>query len=248
MKNLLFLLLFLSAFAQAQDEVTYYNSGAEAHNKGDYTTAIDLYKKCLALNPKNADAQTNIAIAYYNQSIEAYNKKDYAKCIEHCTNSLKYNAKNGEAYCMIGNGYKEQKKHQDAILNYGKAIELNNKNALFYAARAWVYNDIHDHKNRLIDIKKAAELNPKNAEYQFHCGKFKQEASQEEFKTALDNYNNAIKLNPKYTEAYMERGAYYMTFQQFDKALPDLKKAKELGADVAHLIEAAEFELNEQKK
>ena len=34
-----------------------------------------------------------------------------------------------------------------------------------------------------------------------------------------------------------------MTFQKFDKALVDLKKAQELGADVKHLIEAAQFEM-----
>jgi hypothetical protein len=39
-----------------------------------------------------------------------------------------------------------------------------------------------------------------------------------------------------------------MTFQQFSKALPDLKRAKELGADVDHLIEAVNFEMEVETK
>ena len=148
---------------------------------------------------------------------------------------------------MIGASLKAQKKYTEALSAYGKAIELSDKPAHCYASRAWVYNDLHDNKNRLADMKKAVELEPNNAKYQYNCGKFKQEVNQEEYKTALANYNKAIELDAEYKEAYTERAAYYMTFQQFEKALPDLKKAKSMGADVEHLIEAAQFELEMQK-
>ena len=67
----------------------------------------------------------------------------------------------------------------------------------------------------------------------------------EEFKTAEADYSKAIELKPDYQEAYTERAMYYMTFQKFSKALPDLQKAKELGADVDHLIEAAKYEMED---
>ena len=54
-------------------------------------------------------------------------------------------------------------------------------------------------------------------------------------------------MQPENKDGYTERATYYMTFQKFDKALVDLKKAKELGGDVDHLLEAAKFEAEMQK-
>ncbi|BDS15261.1 tetratricopeptide repeat protein [Aureispira anguillae] len=246
MRTLITFLIFVPFFLIAQEDIQQYNKGVKAHNANDYPTAIDCYQKCLAINPKNKDALNNIGIAYYNHSLEFFNQKDYDKSIEYCQKALKYNAKNPDIHYMIGLALRNQKKYTEAIASYSKAIELSEQPASLYAARAWIYNDLHQHKSRLADMKKAVEHEPTNAEYQFHCGKFKQEVSPEEFKTAGENYNKAIELNPNYVEAYTERAAFYMTFEKFEKALVDLKKAKELGADVSHLIEAAQFELEMQ--
>jgi len=243
MKPLLLFFFLLPLTIWAQDAVTCYNKGVKAHNEGDYMTAINWYKKCLEQNADNKDAKQNLGIASYNQSLVYFNKKNYTQSINYAQKCLEINSQNANAYQMIGSSYKAQRNYTEAINAYTKAIEYSKKPADVYAARAWVYNDLHDHKNRLADMKKAVELAPENANYQFLCGKYKQEVNQEEFKTALQNYNKAIELKPNYTEAYTERAAYYMTFGQFAKALPDLEKAKTLGADVEHLIEAAKFEM-----
>lgn len=242
---LLLLLFLLPLSVWAQDEIACYNKGVQAHNDGDYMNAINWYKKCLEQNAKNKDAKHNLGIAYYNQSLIYFNQKNYTQSINYAQQSLEQQAEHANAYQMIGSSYKAQRNYAEAIKAYTRAIEYSKKPADVYAARAWVYNDLHDHKNRLADMKKAVELAPDNARYQFQCGKYKQEVNQEEFKTALENYNKAIELKPDYTEAYTERAAYYMTFRQFAKALPDLEKAKSLGADVEHLIEAAKFEMED---
>lgn len=248
MKSLLLFLCLLPFSLFAQEEIEQYNNAVKAHNSGDYMKAIECYEKCLKINPNNKDAYANIGVAYYNSSLTAFNKKEYDKCIEYSEKSLKYQPDNAEAYYMIGTTQQQQKKYTEAIASYTKALKINNNSAKLYAARAWVYNDLHDHKARLADMKKAVEYEPENAKYQFNCGKFKQDVSPEEFKTAGENYTKAIALDPNYTEAYTERAAFYMTFQEFKKALVDLNKAKDLGADVSHLVEAAQFELEMQEE
>ncbi|CAA6799575.1 MAG: Unknown protein [uncultured Aureispira sp.] len=243
MKSLLLFLFLIPIALFAQEEVEQYNKGIKAHNSGDYLKAIECYEKCLAINSQNKDAALNLGIAYYNTSLTDFNKKEYDKCIQSCQKSLRYQPENAEAYYMIGTSQQIQKKYTEAIASYTQALKINNTSAKYYAARAWVYNDQNDRKARLADMKKAVEYEPKNAEYQFNCGKFKQNVSPEEFKTAGKNYTKAIELKPDYAEAYTERAAFYMTFQEFKKALVDLKKAKELGAEVSHLMEAAQFEL-----
>lgn len=248
MKSLFLFLFLVPVMLLAQGEIEHYNNGVKAHNSGDYLKAIECYEKCLAINPKNKEAHTNIGTAYYNASLTAFNQGAHDQSIEYCTKALKYQPDNPEIYYMIGTNQKRQKKYTEAIASYTNALQLNGTSAKLYAARAWVYNDLHNHKARLADMKKAVEHEPDNAEYQFHCGKFKQDVSPEEFKTAEQNYTKAIELNPEYTEAYTERAAFYMTFQEFKKALADLKRAKDLGADVTHLVEAAQFELEMQEQ
>jgi tetratricopeptide (TPR) repeat protein len=247
MRFFIFLSLLLPITLIAQEDIKHYNEGVKAQNANDYETAIKCYKKCLLINSKNKDAQTNIGISYYNQSLDYYNKKHYEESIESNNNALKYDPKNSSIYYIIGACHQEQKKYKEAIVNYTKAIGMSSKPASLYSARAWVYSELHDHKSSLSDMEKAVEHEPDNAQYQYWCGKTKQEIGTDEFKTALKNYNKAIELKPDYKDAYTERAAYYMTFQKFKKALPDLAKAKELGADVDHLIEAAKFEMEMQK-
>jgi tetratricopeptide (TPR) repeat protein len=248
MKYLLLFLFLIPCSLFAQEEVEHYNNGIKAHNSGDYEKAIECYEKCLEINPNNKDASAQLGLSYYNNSLTAFNQKEYDKCIQDCKKSLSYHPNNSEAYYMMGTSQQHQKKYTEAIASYTQALGISNNSAKFYAARAWIHHDLDDLKAKLADMKKAVEYAPENAEYQFHCGKFKQNASPEEFKTAGKNYTKAIELKPDYTEAYAERAAFYMTFQEFKKAVADLNKAKELGADVSHLMEAAKFELEMQEE
>jgi len=248
MKSLLLFLFLIPLSLYSQEEIEHFNNGVKAHNSGNYSKAIEYYEKCLAINPNNKEAYSNIGISYYNTALTAFNQKQYDKCIEYCHKALKYKAQLSESYYMIGTSQQHQGEYTASIASYTQAIKINNTSAKLYAARAWVYNDLNNHKARLEDMKKAVQYEPENATYQFHCGKFKQEVSSEEFKTAGKNYTKAIELDPEYTEAYTERAAFYMTFQEFKKALADLNQAKDLGADVAHLVEAAQFELEMQEE
>lgn len=246
MKYALLLLFSLPLWAVAQQDaqhIQHYNQGVKAHNAGDYATAIKCYEKCIALNPQYQQARDNIGAAYYNQSINAYNEDNYTQSIRFAEKALKYAPKSADIYAILGNNHQRTKDYPAALIDFTHAIEVSPEPAAYYAARSWVYNDLLDNAKRLADMEKAAKLEPTNAAYQFYAGKYKQDVSEEKFKTAIHNYNAAIELDPNYRDAYIERGAYYMTFGNFQKALVDLHKAEELGADVKHLVEAAEYEL-----
>ncbi len=245
---LLFLFLFpLALFAQ-DEEVLYYNKGVKAHNEGDYISAINCYKECLVRNPEHAQAKHNMGVVYYNQSQNAFNKNDYDQTILHSQEALRFAPQNAEIYALIGNAHIRQKQYKQAIADFSKAIELSSEPAAYFASRSWIYNDLLDNVNRLSDMERAAQLEPTNAKYQYLTGKYKQSIDEERFKTALTNYNAAIKLKPDYLEAYTERATYFMTFGDFEKALLDLRQAQKLGGDVTELMEAAKFELEMQEE
>ncbi len=241
----LFLLLIISTVAQAQDHVSIFNKGVEAQNNQHYKEAIQYYQKCLDLQPDYIKARHGIGAAQYNWALQNYRNKAYAAAIDLFNKAEAYNIEDPNIAYMRGICFKEQGQYQEAIKQYDKAIGLSKKPASIYAARAWANSAMHLHEQRLIDMQKAAQSDAKNARYHYYCGKFKQEVSHEVYKTALQNFDLALEIDFSYKEAYRERGAYYMTFGQFKKALPDLLKAKALGdKEVDALIDAAQYELD----
>lgn len=244
MKTLLLSILFLLPFALlAQDEnkhITHFNNGVKAHNNGDYYTALICYDKCIALNDQYANA-------YYYRALVYSHKKDYEKMIADCNKASELDTKyTGECNNTIGLGMHAQGKFKEAIPYYEKAIKNatdEKSKARMHYNLAWTYDKLMDNKNKLAQFEKAIELQPDVVIYQYQVGRSKFDVGGEVYKTAVDNFTKVIQLDPRNQDGYTERATWYMTFQQFDKALVDLKKAQELGADVVHLIEAAQFEL-----
>jgi tetratricopeptide (TPR) repeat protein len=55
----------------------------------------------------------------------------------------------------------------------------------------------------------------------------------ENMENAVNEFSNAVNKDPKYAEAYSNRAVAYMMQKKYNKALDDLKKAKELRPDSA---------------
>lgn len=53
--------------------------------------------------------------------------------------------------------------------------------------------------------------------------------NQSNFTSAIAQYNEAIRLNPNYADAFIDRGASKANIGQFDEAVRDYRKAEELG-------------------
>ena len=55
-----------------------------------------------------------------------------------------------------------------------------------------------------------------------------------DFRGAIAEYSKAIEIDPKYAEAYNNRGLAKMKLDQKDSGCLDLKKARELGYEDAY--------------
>jgi tetratricopeptide (TPR) repeat protein len=58
---------------------------------------------------------------------------------------------------------------------------------------------------------------------------------------AIQNYNQAIELNPKYADAFIDRGVAYADLKQFEKAIQDYNQAIELNPKDARILSANSF-------
>lgn len=187
----------------------------------------------------------NEKVELYNKAVAAYNQKQYEACIKLLETYEKSYMPNEQTSSMKAFCHQTSKQYKLAEQFYQDAIRFSENPARYYAQLAWMYHSMNDYDKRLKNMIRAVELDPGNARNQYDCGKFKHEASQEIYASAIDNFNAAIMADPEFTDAYVERALYYMTFGKFKKAMENLLKAKTKGADVESYIEACKFELGE---
>jgi tetratricopeptide (TPR) repeat protein len=83
-----------------------------------YDSAIKIYNKMTALNPKNATVYSSLGYVYGL-------KNDIEKEIEYYKISLRYDAENDDVYLHLGAAYEKKGMYQDALKAYKVAYELN---------------------------------------------------------------------------------------------------------------------------
>ena len=70
-----------------------------------------------------------------------------------------------------GKAYVQEKKYEEALSCYSKAIELNPKEQKYYANRSLMHCNLNDFANAKKDAEKAIELNPNVAKSYLRLGK-----------------------------------------------------------------------------
>ena len=147
--------------------------------------------------------------------------------------------------------YKALKKDADAVAVLNKFIKAAPKDYRGYLARARLYGEKGESAKEIKDLDQALKLDPKNESARMLrgmayydkgdvrkalevfpggreklAGRYYSVAqvsySSRKYEKAVEAYTKAIRLDPKYTEAYFWRGAAHNELKQYDKALSDL--------------------------
>lgn len=125
----------------------------------------------------------------------------------------------------LGRGWMRYKDNQPGLASadYGKAIELDPKDASAYGGRGRSYYARGDHDRAIADYNKAIELNPNDATTYYNRGIAYD--TKGEHDRAIADYNKAIELNPKDADAYDSRGPSYYARGDLANALRDFNEA-----------------------
>jgi tetratricopeptide (TPR) repeat protein len=120
------------------------------------------------------------------------------------------------------------------LADYGKAIELQPKEAGNYARRADVYRLKGDFDRAIADYTQAILLNPKDALLYnmrgiLHCSK-------RDYDRGLADFSDSIRLAPNNAQAYKNRGYVYFLTGNFDQAIADYTQALNVGQRKADLF------------
>jgi len=124
--------------------------------------------------------------------------------------------------------------HQEAIMAFTKACELEAGLVLAYYARGRSYAELGNLDQAIRDFNKAIELNPKFIEAFDTRGlcytKLENPAK------AIEDFNKAIALNSKFAVAYKNRGAAYGMMGNHEQEIIDIQAAARLGLKTAQTI------------
>lgn len=153
-------------------ETAYFTALTYA-NDNDYANAKAYAKKALALNPEHKSTKDLLAYvieqestAQMDKALAMIEKQQYSEALSVLNGVIKADSQNADAYYYRATIYDAQKKYQQAINDYKKALQYNPKLtitnysiAIDYDYLAQYSNALTYYKKYLAETKKVAETN-----------------------------------------------------------------------------------------
>lgn len=186
--------------------------------KSKMTVFLVLVTVCMTVTQSNA-----IDFCY-----EYLQRGEYDKAIDECTKSINAGKQSAHVdYFNRGNAYVMKGQIDQAIADYGKAIELNPWYDSAYSNRGNAYFAKGEFDNAMADYTKAIELNPRNEQAHNNLGTLHLEKGQ--YAEAEKEIRKALELNPDGISATITMAEYYSLMNNGDEACRWLKKGMERG-------------------
>jgi tetratricopeptide (TPR) repeat protein len=142
---------------------TAFKTAMDAYNKGDYETATEKLRECLAYDPKNSIAGYNLGKIYYDQK-----QPDLA--LSYFEDAIAANPEDTASMVAAGLIYLEKNDFDKAKEFYDKAIAVAPHFGDAYFHRGTLYGTHKHYKESLADLRKAALYDPGNAEIFVNLG------------------------------------------------------------------------------
>ncbi len=147
------------------------------------------------------------------------------------TDSIKKSPGKGRPYNNRGDALVDEKRFEEALLDFDKAIELLPKYAMAYYNRGNLYQKQKKYEQALADFNYAIRYRRDFDKAYNNRGTLYKETNR--LDEALVDYDRAISLNPDYHMAYNNRGSVYILQKQYQRAIEDLDQAIALKPDFA---------------
>lgn len=200
--------------ANPRDPSAHMNLGVVLQKKGDLEGAMKEYKIAGSLDPNDITIRLNLGTLYQA-------KKKYTTALRAYDTILQVNPNHKLAHYYKGTALKEMNRLDEAIKEFEFVLKKdpNNKmakDALFETVM--LYPEQGDIVNILSSF---AKNNPNDPVAQYRLAFYLH--SIKEHKDAMKYYHRTIKLDPNYTDAYLNIANIYKELNYGDKAIAILK-------------------------
>ena len=166
-------------------------------------------------------ARVDDALSMFRKAIS-----QYEKTVEVFPNVAAYRQKLVETNHLVGMLFTDNRRWDEAIVAFRKAIELDPKFALAYSNLGWALGEKKRYDEAIPILHKAIELDSKLAEAHNNLGWALNGKGQ--YDEAIPSLRKALELDPKDAKAQNNLGYALNRKRQYDEAIPILRKAIDL--------------------
>jgi tetratricopeptide (TPR) repeat protein len=185
----------------------FLNRGRAFANKGELDRAIADFNEAIRLNPNDA---TFAAIANYNRGGVYQAKDDLDRAIADFNEAIRLDPQFADAYNNRGNAHRVKRNFDLAIADFDAAIRLSGQHSASAEGQAGAANGI--------------EASDGNGAYSY-ANRGAAYAAKGDLDHAIADFDDAIRLDPKFAGAYFNRGSAYQVKGDLDRAIADFNEA-----------------------
>ena len=197
-KNILFIFLFINSFCFAQNE---FMLAENYFREGEYEKATQVYKKLYDKSPFNT--------TYLKRLISCYQETDQFLTAENVLKKrINLNASLSYLYVFLGYNFERQQQKENAKINYEKALNSIDTNAVYGGIIAKLFKDYNSLDNAILAYEKTMQKNP-NANYNFQIAQIYGEKGN--FKQMFESYIDMIDKKESYLNAVQRFASRYIT-------------------------------------
>ena len=199
----------------------------------DYDCQIKELTKAIQTDPRNIEAYYNLALAFQNKGLFKEAIELYSMYI---SAPVKDRANLADGHNNRAVSLRRLGRHEQALEDLDKAIQLNPKNPAFLTNRGNAYRDLRKFDLAIADYDRAIAVDPANVSA--YIGRGHLHETNGNSAKAVADFTKAIKLKPDEPEAYYNRAAVRFAKREYAKAIPDYDKYIKLNpANPAYLAD-----------
>ena len=220
------------AVSLEEDDEAYTNLGTIFYRAGEFKKADEYLQKALTINPEYAPALNTLGLVLEKQDDYIEAERSYIAALDYGPHylAIRFN---------LAKLYGKQGRYQEAFRLYQDNLvwDPNHKNSL----RGLLLLYLETQQSKKV-IELANKILAVNRDETFLIQLGSQLAEQNYPQIALAFFVEAVHLNPRSKEAYMELGKLYGNYEKFDKAILFFEEALGLDpkdAQVEELLEKA---------
>jgi tetratricopeptide (TPR) repeat protein len=211
--------------ASAHDKMVeaIYNAGLSFQNCGMMKDAEAKYQDALKIHPGHGPSLSNLGQIYFLGGNEARAKQYWEKAVE--ADKKVVGARNNLAWLMIRQVREKKARlgdvEEQALTHLRSALAVENDNIEAYVLLSLLYMEGAEKNKARLTLAKLLldEAKKRNDKYApLHNAYGLLELKRENVAQALDEFRQAVQLNPDFIEARMNVGNIVLGFRKYDEA------------------------------
>ncbi len=180
------------------------------------------------------EVNTFKATNYFKAGIFAEVFKDYENAIEAYTDAIDTYPGFSEAYFQRASVYRTRGENDNAIADYTQAIKYDGKEADYYIERGICYFEMKKMDLAMKDLNFTINAKPSDAAlYSAYAARGNIYEQNKETQKALNDYSEAIKLNPNAVTIFFRIGLLNRKLKNYEESVKDFTKVIELDSSHA---------------